>query len=73
MAEQVTIKGQKYTIVQRHTWGQYPNVDKRMKNDGILDTLYMHKPAGQALYSVHIVANPFDGSSLYAKVRRIGR
>ncbi len=73
MTEQVTIKGQKYTVEQHHTWGQYPNVDKRMKSDGILDTLYMHKPAGQVLYSVHVVANPFNGSSMFAQVRRIAR
>ncbi len=73
MTEQVTIKGQKYTVEQHHPWGQYPNVDKLMKSDGILDTLYMHKPAGQVLYAVHIVDNPISGDSMFAKVRRIAR
>ena len=68
MAEQVTIKGQKYTIVQRHTWGILPALDRDMTARNLSDSLGMVKAGGgKVLFHVHV-----GNSGNYSKVTRLG-
>lgn len=70
--ERVTIKGQDYIVRMHHDWAGLPNTSRELRKTGCTDVLYMQKPRGQVIFSVHVFANNKFGS-IYGKVSRVCR
>ncbi len=52
MEEQITLDGQKYTIIRRHTWGRHSRLDQDLIAHNVKDQLFIRKPRGQRIFHV---------------------